>query len=284
MKTEYRILQFSPSPEFMDPVNVALLLNSDGRNKIIFDRSFKRLKCQAPGFNEASLSFLFSGMQTELERVSDSEIVRFIKSRHSQIKISAPQTLAVANDEAAEKVLKKAYLMPWGTRPRGALSIDMTGEIYVPSRLEQFITERVQFNAPLLKRASPDAFLSRRGVELLGANDFQVQRVLIGDSAILLVDGLSLRDRRTSLEKKADEISYGYYLLGKHKPELQRIEKKEIERTTVLFDSGDAEKDSHLSFCVAKVGEYSDLVVRPDNTSDCERFTAIGKQIAPTLL
>ncbi|MCK6501403.1 MAG: hypothetical protein L6Q38_18135, partial [Nitrospira sp.] len=231
MNASFTIVRFSPNPEEVEHVNVALLL-WDGQHRLVYDASFPKLSCIAPGFDARLLSFYLQKLESKIHSVPPGEAARILGSFSSQLQILGPRELTGPPFDATLRVLIDKYLSRQPRRHRAR-----EGRERVESKVEQFLSSNVSLPADaILRRARPDSFLAPETVGILGVTNIHITRVISGERHLVLLEGLDLRLRSAmSVGAHANKVSYNYYLMGKIADDLKRIEHRQLHRATVLF-------------------------------------------------
>lgn len=128
MSSEYCVLKFTPAPEFVDPVNVALL-TSEGSVHFYYEYSFPRLKCAAPDFDPRHLAFLLDDLSANLKGKDFNSAIEQIKKQNVQFALSEIRKFDRPVTSFDIDILKQNYLLKY--------SINKTQHV-VPSTADRF--------------------------------------------------------------------------------------------------------------------------------------------------
>ncbi|MBA4388676.1 MAG: hypothetical protein C0404_11895 [Verrucomicrobia bacterium] len=266
LKSTYRILRFSPVPEFLAPVNVALVIN-DGALRVHYDKDFRRLRCVVPDFNTASLSYMLDYLGSHTARADDEFITDYIAGQSAQFELTAPRPLETSQGKNVITVLTENYLRQLKDhvailpeRDRG----------YIESTLNQFILMSAVVSKDIIrKRAKPSSFLrSARARNLFHGTDLVIKRVVDGAHGIVLIDGIDLTTESIAhLGNRTASIAHAYYMFGKHRKELEDAEQRRLRKASIVFNIDARRTNSHRDYFVSQLERESDLLVCPDDAT-----------------
>lgn len=276
MNTCYRILKFSPAPEFLDPINVALII-SNGRTSVYYDKTFRRLRGVAPSIDIDSMDFLVHELNQEIADKPIESIDEQILATSSQMSLSEVRPLLTDLNESVVNSLIASYLLPVGKR----LSIRQSPEEhYVDTYLHDFLQKQIRVDtSKLLKRALLTEFLSSPSIDLMGRNGMRIRRVFPGRRGIILVDAINLElTSRRYLDWQADNIAYAYYRVGKFRPQLEGIEHRFIRRASVVFGMDKIGQNPHFEYHVEKLRRDSDLLTTPQISRSVDELLGSFKE------
>ncbi len=243
MNLAYNLVQFSPLPEEIEFINVALILWGD-RPRIVFEDSFPKLRCIAPNFDTELLEVSLHGLDRTLQAASVAEAHRVVNAYSAQLRAVEARPIHGSIDDAAV-VLRRRFL----SRPQRAESIQaqesrvsddeegldrMLGALGVPQHM-------------LIRHAKPADYLTRPVMRRLGSNGFRTARVINGRRHLLLLDGLFLGGSGAALTQRVGKISFGFYRMGEVRSAVEDIEHRKLARVLVLMGK-DNETDPHVQF------------------------------------
>jgi hypothetical protein len=258
LKPHFRVIRFSPVPEFQEPVNVALLFIED-KARLVSDFEFEKLGCIAPSFDKSILKFWLEDIRETLSSIKPEEAYAHIASRSAQIQVGAAHWLTRTLSPDLETRLIHDYLR---RVHRHSASSERHLQ-YVDSLIEDAITSVHIGISGLLKRARPDKFLTPKSVAMLAAKNIRFSRVLNGTKQIVVMDGLNLAvTSKAQIKQRAAEVDYGYYMLGNSKNKIEQIEQKNIIRAAFLFNRP-LDSDPEIDYAANLLGRDSDLLVEP---------------------
>lgn len=273
MQAELRLLQFSPAPEILEPVNVALIV-SDRGNLIHYDKRFPRLAKLARDFNVSAIVPILEDYEDRIRNFEANEIKTFVRARSGQWNVSEPRLLTENPKPKDLSALIRSYLGPIGKRRREPRERK-------PDRIESFLDHIVSENignpaTRILSNAHPDRFLSSRALNLLGSNGFSFSRVVSGKHGILILDGIDATKNSRATENQMDEIAYAFFRIRKRQAALQEIEGRNITLAAVAFGADKAAEEPHVEFGIRKIVDQTDLFVDLDTS---ERLQDLKEKI-----
>jgi hypothetical protein len=102
MNTKFSILRFSPDPEEVEYVNVAIWIEP---RHMVYDPEFPKLRCVAPGYDTTILKFYLDDLHE-----SASGSIESLMSKSSQFVVTTPKSLRAEMSEATVKELQRRYL------------------------------------------------------------------------------------------------------------------------------------------------------------------------------
>ncbi len=281
-QAQFQILKFSPAPEFVDPVNVALLVY-DGRTHVHYNEGFRRLACVAPNFDADSLSFQLRDYSEEVLGLDLESAVAFIRSKSAQFQVSKPQNLSLSPSREVIGTLTRNYLLPL---PRPAPERGKREDRYIDSYLHDLLHKRVKIpEARVKRRAKPEDFLSRESVALFGQNGFSISRVIDGRQGIVLVDGINLEIKsQQSLRNRTEYIASTYFTVGQLQEQLELFEQRRLTRASVVFGMGYVGENRHHQYYVHQLRRESDLFVDPRRNQDVDELERTTSSILRDLI
>jgi hypothetical protein len=269
MKTYYQVVRFSPDPEVVEPVNVALFVAGD-RNSLVYDETFPKLSCVAPKFDRGLLDLYLRHLSTAVEDAG-GEGARLISSASSQFSLTGPREILTSNINAFLQTLVDRYLARAGSK-RG----DQSKAPQIQSRLEELLVSK--FGIPgdsLCKQAPPRDYLTTQVRQHLAAEDFKFARVLSASKHLVAMDAIDPEAPRADLERRALRIGYGFHQLGKVKAILEEAEGRKLYRAAIILGSSAKIPDTHLEFAKDTLQSRAEVVF--DATIPSPEFLAITK-------
>lgn len=264
MKPHYRVLRFSPAPEFVEPVNVALLV-VDEKPRILHDNTFAKLECVSGGTDLEMLRFWLRSFQEEIESEKPGDPRSVIAKSSGQFSLGEPREIAGVLTPKLEKTLMVAHLQ----RARYAKRAEAQRH-YIDTLLDHLILSGLGMSGEgFRKRVSPDQFLSPEVRRHLKSNGFSISRVYPAKRGLVLLDGLNLEADEDTVKRRAQDIGYAYHAMESVKGALRDFEGKELIRTAIVFRPDLAKKSPKLEYAVESISRESDLVIHnPDVQSD----------------
>jgi hypothetical protein len=276
LRNHYRLVKFSPVPECVEPVNVAVLL-VDRSPRIVTDFKFQKLGCVAPFFNKSVLEFWIKELSEELSglNATDGERVsNIITSRTSQIKLGAPNFVSRDFTKAIEDRLINVYLKRQDSLPK----ISEEHIQYVDTLIDDAIDRSSLVFGEVLKRAKPTRFLSSRSLALLPTSTVKFSRVINSPKSLILVDGLNLAvTNRAQLRQRAAEIDFGFYAFSGIKGEVEEIEGKELTRASFVFNAP-AFPDAETQHVIRLLTQDSDIKIDASDRDALLGFNTLVKE------
>lgn len=229
MTAEYSVIRYSPSPEVIEHVNVALVFWGHPKPRVVFDPQFPRLNCLAPGVDSAFLEFYLRDLKDRLVDPSNHQM------HSAQFELSKPRQITDPVGSDLEKTLRAKFLH---RRPLSAATGAQTKTEYVDTALHEFLVKQVGVaERDIKRRAIPADFLSAAVVERhFSENGVSVSRVLVGARSLVVADSVNrwLRSIR-QIEQRASRIGLAFFRLGKAREDILRIDGRQLHRAIVFF-------------------------------------------------
>ena len=264
----FRIVRYTPAPEFIEPVNIAILI-IDRRPRLILDSSFPKLSCAVPRCNLEPLRFLLEWLDAEVRECTASTAHLRITQHSSQMQVSDEKTLTRGITRDLEGELIGLYLKRHTRTP------DQTERrIYIDTLLDRVVeTELGLRHVQMLKRASPQDFLSSSAYDHLRSNGFKISRVISGTQKLILMDGINLQLLTGNyLRTRTQEIGYAFFAMGSIKRELPQLESRELIRASFVFNRETADLDPKSEYLLETLNRDSDLRIDPHLPEDRNRL------------
>lgn len=270
LKPHFRVVRFSPAPEYIESVNVALLI-IDSNPRLVSDSQFEKLSCIAPSFDPSVLQVWLDCVSDELRTIPPAEIPIALTSKTAQIQMGKEHYLERDVPQELEQRLIRTYLKK---AHRGNKQSEEHLR-YVDSLISDLIGNTALMLGELLKRAKPDSFLRPSSAALLSVRNVKFSRVIVAPKALILMDGLNLAvASRAQLKQRAFEIDFGFFAFGEVKQKIESLEEKEILRTSFVFNApSELDKETHALIDLLK--RDSDLSVDANNQEEVLRFNAL---------
>jgi hypothetical protein len=270
LKPHFRIVRFSPTPEVVEPVNVALLF-VDERARLITDNEFQKLHCVAPRFNPHLLETLLRNIQDEIGQQNPNQAHSFLSSHTGQLQVGEPHRLMAQVSPEMESRLVDLYLKRHA-RPSQHHESHVH---YVDTLLDNELKKWKCDTHALLKRADPKKFLSPRGYDLLEAKSMRFSRVLNGAKRLVLIDGLNFAiSSKAQIKMRSQAICFGFFSFGRIREKLQEIENREVTRAALIFGRP-LMLEPELSYCEEQVRRDADLTVDTSTTVNASKLTEL---------
>lgn len=273
MNPNYRLLQFSPVPEFVEPVNVALIVD-DGRTRILYDKDFRRLRCVVPDFNTKTLCYMLDYLDSNVATMESEFITAYIANQSAQFSLSEIHPLETVPDKTILGALTDSYLRRFRTDLEGK---DKASSGYIESSLSRLLLEDVGVSeSRLRKRAKPSTFLrTNRAKNVFRKSNISVKRVLDGDRGIVLIDGIDLaKGNAKHLGDRTSSIAHAFFMFDKHRQEIERAEQRHVSRAAVVFNIACRADDSHYDYFVNQLERDSDILVDPNYAESVQKLKA----------
>lgn len=253
MNDAFSIVRFSPDPEEVEYINVALLIWSGSTNSLVMDESFPKLSCMAPGFSASLMRDYLRAIHRKVCNSSVELAGREMQSYNSQFLAIGPRAIAGEFSESMIDILKHRYL----TKPRAQRSTELA-ERHVARlgiRIDGVLGRMSIAPDHVLRRAAPSRFLSPDVALALG-NHMRISRVINGDTSLIAIEALDLSDEH-GIRMKAERFAYNYFRLGKISELLSRVEGRDLLRTTLTFGQPRGES---AAFALEQARLNSDVV------------------------
>ncbi|MDR3378522.1 MAG: hypothetical protein P4M10_07540 [Verrucomicrobiae bacterium] len=275
MKPHYRVVRYSPAPEFVEPVNVALLL-VDEHARLLRDDRFPKLECVSGETDVGLLSFWLEEIEEEIRRSNPEDAHLVLTGRTSQIALGDPREIVGGISDDVEQMLIDSYLRK-SRRVRAAESQRQ----YIDTLLDVLLKEKVHVSPkPFLKRATPQQFLSDEARKRLQSNGFTISRVLNAPHGLVLLDGLNLGASEAAAGNRAQEIGYAFDAMESVRKYLREAESKDLLRASVIFHGERMEANPRLGYAVRSLKRDSDLVIDPRNAGDEKQLAGKLSELA----
>jgi hypothetical protein len=267
MRAHYRVVRYSPAPEFVEPVNVALLL-VDEKARLLRDEKFSKLECVSGETDFGLLRFLLEEAEEELRRGKPEEAHLVLSGRTGQVVLGDPREVVGGFSEDVERMLIESYLRK-SRKTRAAES----QRHYIDTLLDGLLKDKLHVSPkPFLKRATPRQFLSDGARKRLQSNGFSVSRVLSAQRGLVLLDGLNLGASEAAARNRAQEIGYAYDAMESVRNYLREAESKDLFRASVVFHGDRMATNPRLEYAVKSLKRDSDLVIDARNAGDEKRL------------
>jgi len=270
LKSHFRVVRFSPVPEVLEPINVALLI-FDRSPRLVTDYEFEKLGCVAPSFDRSTLQVWLEIIADDIRRVPPQDIPSWLTSRTAQIQLGKPCFLGREVSKDLEDRLIREYLKkPHRHTERGEPRVH-----YVDSLISDVIGKADWIYGEVMKRAKPEQFLRNESLSILHARSIRFSRVLLAPKSIVLMDGLNLAiTNRNKLRQRATDIGFGFFSFGEVKKEIQSIEQRELVRTSFIFNRR-PDSDREIDYLVETVRRDADFCVDNQNPDEVRGFNQV---------
>lgn len=257
MNPQLSVLRFSPDPEEIEYINVALLFEN-GRTNLVYENTFPRLACLLPSFDTKLLVYYLQDIQARISSESFSHAKKLIASESSQFIFTETQNLI----QPVSKDLIHLLIMKYLGRTKQGLPSQQKNR--VETKLNRYLIQNLSIAQDcILCRVAPKDFLSSNIVEKLGSNGIRIARSVKTQHHILLVDGIDCDpDRIESVEGRAQRIASNYFRLGRCKKDIQS-EGQELKRISVLLNKPWNAGNDRLGYVIKMLNEESDLLINP---------------------
>lgn len=263
MRAHYRVVRFSPAPEFVEPVNVALLL-VDEKARLLRDERFSKLECVSGETDLGLLRFWLEQADEELREGKPEDAHRVLSGRSGQVFLGEPREVVGGFSEDVERMLVESYLR----KSRKARAAELQRQ-YIDTLLDGLLKDKVRVSPkPFLKRATPRQFLSEEARKRLQSNGFTVSRVLNAQRGLVLLDGLNLGASEAAARNRAQEIGYAYDSMESVRKYLRDAEAKDLFRASVIFHGERMASNPRLEYAVKSLKRDSDLVIDARNPGE----------------
>ncbi len=250
---EYSLIRFSPVPEDVEPVNVAVVVWGPPP-RVLFDERFPRLGSITPDFDAHLLRLFLQDLPAQIADGDRSGLLRAT----SQIQVTTRRRLLPPLTTEAEVFLRKRYL----SRAAGRTLVKAKAEREaVEMGLDRFLRIQLEVARPEIHvRMRPADFLPRELVERhIPEDGLRVARVITGRSLVLAIDGV---DRRMTLgfaEKRAMTIGATFFALGGLQQELLEKYRRRLRRAVVFFGRAPEHHSPRLEYLEETLRRESDL-------------------------
>ena len=278
MNSSFSVVRFSPDPEEVEYVNVAVLVWF-GSYELVIDRRFPKLNCVASGVSARLLREQIEYITQLLADVHPERLPEKARAMSAQFEVSKPRELVLqpphSVDERVRELLRKRYLAkPRATHTDASETID----VRTATLVERFMGGLAIPTNKLLKRATPEEFLPLAVARKL-TDTMKVTRVINGAQDLVLLEGLDLAKFPAAYaQQRAEQVAYNYYRLGKLRDELRQLATRQMHRAVLVFGEAMNEK---TEFAIELVKRDSDYVVATDRPPST--FVALAKRAAETL-
>lgn len=275
MTAQFSVVSFSPDPEEVEHVHVALLF-SERQWGMVFDPRFPKLTCIAPRFDPGLIQGYLQDFANDTASRPFAEVPALLSGRSSQFRASEPRALITDLTPSLVELLKTKYLAKAPhSHARGKLR-----NVRVELLLNGFLSERDIARVNVLRKPKPSDFLSGAATRLLADPKLRLVRVINGPADIVVLDGLDLQAPVGNLRTRAVKISYSYFEMKKIADEVARADGKKLHLASLLFNHSalNSEKRQHV---VDVVRNYSDFIEDADHTTVA--FGRVLTQAAPRL-
>jgi hypothetical protein len=250
----YCILRFSPRPEDVEFMNVAVLF-SDDKVGPIYGASFSKLACVHAGFSAKHLGQYVDFVASELRQHENFEAgLKAVVQSSAQLCHTRVRTLHCEPTKDALALLKKMYL---DHAPR-----TRTRQTFHRHRVEKALDSILRPILPQTFRAAPARtrdFLNHR-VQAKLPHDFTVPRVISLESVLVLLDGVHLESALQSIQHRTFQIMANYKAMGEVRRMIEDIEQRTVHLGTVV--AGNIENDGRAepTDAIALLRDYSDSI------------------------
>jgi len=267
----FSVLRFSPNPEELEHINVALVM-AGPPPRIEFLHDFPKLACIAPDFDRSLLEDYLADLPQKIEGAGD--LVFAIESLSSQFRVTPLQQLRrYAGEETVEK-LKARYL----ARPR-IKRARVSRDTVVPTKVNLYAKDILGIDERhMMKRVHPHHVLSERVLRRLRGDDFQVARAVDGADYLVLLDGVDVTKSPKAVRQRALAIDYAYYRMGGLREVIAEEENRQLALATITFGDTD---EPHARWALETAQAHADFTPY-DRESDLG-LERIAKEAATNL-
>jgi hypothetical protein len=273
LRPHFRVVRFSPVPEYLEPVNVALLI-IDQRPRLVSDFVFEKLACISPSFDREVLQVWLKSIAEEIRGLPPAEISSRLTSRTSQIQLGRENYIKSDIHEPLEQHLIQTFLKK---APRPTRSSEKHLQ-YIDTLIDGVIGRSDLMYGDVLKRAQASSFLTPESVSKLATSSIRFSRVIVAPRALVIMDGLNLGiTSRAQLRLRAAEVGFGFFQFGEAKGAIETIERKEILRASLAFNRPSA-PDKELDCILALLKRDSDISVDTASSDEVFEFNKMLRQ------
>jgi hypothetical protein len=254
-ETRYCVLRFSPRPEDVEFMNVALLF-SDERLGPVYGATFPKLACVDAGYNGKMLAEYIEhvAVQVRAHRTFE-EGLKAIALSSSQLIHTRVRALQAEPTKELIATLKKAYL---DHAPPRARRQQLQARHRVEKALDR-ILRPILPNTFRPARARTRDFLDPRVVAKL-PHDFAVPRVIDVESVLVLLDGVHLESGLSSLQHRTFQIMANYKAMRELRHMIQDIENRPVHLGTVIAGNPANDERAEPADAISLLRDYSDSV------------------------
>lgn len=274
MIPQYSVVRFSPNPEEIERVGVAIYLWST--RQMIFDHEFPRLCCLAPGFNTSLLLRSLRFLEKSLAESSTDTFDRVLPLS-PQFHLEPPRTIGSTLPDALE-ILRWRYLGKGreapAENPRGS-----EGRKHLETKLQTFLTQTTGIpESSFLKRASPASFLSHDLASRLAGDKIVIPRVLNGRDHLVTIDAINLAVHSPkSIIGRAALVAYNFFRIGQLRAEIEKQEHRELMRIVVVLDGENHDTKSQIEY-VQRDADLVESDLSPSPALKNQLIVASGEQ------
>lgn len=274
---DFSVLRYTPDPEDVEPVNVALVLWQDPP-ELLIDPKFPRLACLAEYADPDVVRFYLDDFGRRLGRPEHGA-----RALSSQFQVGDRKRIVAPLTEATLEMLRNKYLRKHRPALARFETIRAGHEQRVESVLDQLLVTRLHIpDGFVLRRASPKEFLSPQVFDRMGGNGFKVARAIRGPHDLLLVDGVNVGQRNfEQAQVRAQNIAAGYFKLNRVRDDLLRLEGRRMQTATILFGHAPPKRATKQEFLVTMLKTFSDHLM--EDATPSPAFRQVVREIAGPL-
>lgn len=274
MTTHCHVIQFSPSPEDIDPVSVALLVwdASHKVHSIVFDASFPRLRAIAPFFSTAFLCDYLWSIERDVRELAPGPAVTAAVLRTRQLRIGRTVELPFGASRSALDMLSKVLLT---VRHEHVVAHERGPSVV--GLVQTFLRRDLRVPSSLIRPQRPLAEIlpSRLLARLDGGPLLRPHRTVDGSRGILLCSGVDFRGFNAKdpsrVHLDASRMTALYRVLRDARSEIEDSGGIMLRLCAVAFHR--ERNTSYVADLVAEGMErYADVVAEPGKAGDLERL------------
>lgn len=265
----YQLLYFSPRPEDLEQVCVAVAIKVEGRYLIEYDEKLAKMKCIA---RDRDVIFVRDALET-IRHAVNGDFAKVTSEFQPQFHVSEPRRLLVPWSEDVRRQLKKRFLL------RGR-QISTHLEHEHQKQFESKLSTLIDKIAP----GSQSNFVSEVKPELLFpdtvAHSFRnpkaISRAIIGGTRAVLIDGVDTTvGDSTEVIQRANKIAFTFWQYGKalHNDSLPTKFHREIIRVGVVFD-GEPKARVLREYSLHQFTKDADLAIEAEAEGGFDRVRA----------
>lgn len=274
---EFSLVRFTPSPEDIEAVNVAIMVWGARPRLIALEEGFPRLGAITNRFDERSLKVVLNDLRSRFEEQGNEALIGLTP----QIQVQPAQKLYIPMSSEIESALKLRYLMNAKVSrhrrsPRARTVIE--------SALDGFLLKGMKIpKTAIANRQKPGAFLPAEVVErYFPVPGISFSRVIVGRRDVLLIDSIHRALPISAVEHHATDVGAAFLAAGKAANELSEKYECEVHRTLVLFGETPEKSRSRMPWIEESLGRESDHI--EDGERPSAALTEAVHRAVPALL
>jgi hypothetical protein len=275
-KAHYRLLFVQPDPERGDRVCIGVLFNEGGRrHSVLYDRSFKKVRCIAPDADTDVLSYYVTDFSAAIETSKDLDAT--LKRYTPQLTASADRNIVAPLTDRLRQLLFRRFAMLSAEEEHEAVAVREDSVPYPTRTSEEIATFAQGIALPL----ETSVIRNARPIDLIGKRVSLIRPVAAAirlRHSVVLMDGIDLRlGRPRAGVNRVNKVVHTFWQYEKLKS--RDMSAGDIRRVGIVLNGAEptsrasaAEYSDAHDYALAQFTKGADLAIDGSSPDDRRRL------------